>query len=292
MSTALALKECADLVTDPTSPEFRAHVESGAVTLARLFHETTADMRRLWGEFQTRCDRLDEELTDPEAQYTHRHFDVGLYYDGSRRCDYGDKKAIDEIIGKMNVKVWEILINRMGIKSLMSIKRREEFEAQLQNGDVPEVTAEAILGLVLGLADRASEYATEAARETLAMLTPSRSEYKTMSGFKVGKRVILPWTVERTWGGQSFRVSYNSDKKIVSLDGTFHVLDGKGVMREHPSPLARAIKAAPDGKGETDYFRFRCFKNRNLHIEFRRLDLVKKLNGLATGEFVLGQDID
>jgi hypothetical protein len=41
-----------------------------------------------------------------------------------------------------------------------------------------------------------------------------------------------------------------------------------------------------------EYPRFRCFKNGNLHREFKRLDLVKKLNGLATSEYVPGTDED
>ena len=38
--------------------------------------------------------------------------------------------------------------------------------------------------------------------------------------------------------------------------------------------------------------RFKCYKNRNLHLEMRRLDLVKELNGLAAGEYVLGNDME
>lgn len=37
------------------------------------------------------------------------------------------------------------------------------------------------------------------------------------------------------------------------------------------------------GADETAYFRFRCFKNGNLHIEFKRLDLVARLNQVAGG---------
>ncbi len=71
----------------------------------------------------------------------------------------------------------------------------------------------------------------------------------------------------------------------------FLLLDGKGVIREHRGPLYRAIEESQDGRGQTDYFKFRCCKNRNLHLEMKRLDLVKQLNLLATAETVLGHDI-
>jgi hypothetical protein len=102
---------------------------------------------------------------------------------------------------------------------------------------------------------------------------------------------FLRWYVERCWGRKSFRVHYNREADVTAIDGVFHVLDGKGVMREHKGPLCRAIEASPDGRGETDYFRFRCFKNRNLHLEMKRLDLVRQLNLLATGEAMLGHDM-
>ncbi len=63
-------------------------------------------------------------------------------------------------------------------------------------------------------------------------------------------------------------------------------------MKENRGPLILAIEACEGGRGETAYFRFRCFKNRNLHLEFRNLELVKELNLLAAGERVLGADVE
>jgi hypothetical protein len=291
--TTLAMFEPNELSPRPGSPEYREHVERGAVELARVFREATDAMRRHWTAFSAQCQMLDDVMAPhQEGMYPSRHFDVNLHYDGSRHSDYGDKSGIETIISKMNVKVWTLLVNHLGIKNLMSIKRREEFDRQIEKGDVPEVTEANILNVILGLADRAAEFATEAAKETLSLLTPANGHYKTNSGFRVGKRVVLPHYVERCWDGRSFRVNYYRDANITAIDGTFHVLDEKGLIADRKSPLAVAIAECQDGRGETDYFSFKCYKNGNLHIEFKRQDLVKKLNGLATGEYVLGQDVD
>jgi hypothetical protein len=61
------------------------------------------------------------------------------------------------------------------------------------------------------------------------------------------------------------------------------LLDGKGVPGGYASPLMDAIQTSRTGTGETDYFEFRCCVNRNLHITFKRLDLVKQLNAVAGG---------
>lgn len=285
--TLPALFASSDLAPAFGSPEFAEHLEVGAVELASVFQESTAAMRQHWAAFQSSTARLDAIIGGADDRpYPRTYFDVGLTY----LCRSESK--IDEIIKRMNVQTWELLIDRLGVKCLMSISRRKEFEAQIQNGDVPEVTAANIVAVINGLADRAAEFATEAAKEALKLLTPSSGWYKTNSGFKVGKRVVLSWYVEQAWSGKGFRLNYNRDAEVNAIDGAFHVLDGKGVIKGRKCPLATAIEESPDGRGETEYFKFKCFKNRNMHVEFRRLDLVKKLNGLATGEYVLGQDID
>ena len=60
----------------------------------------------------------------------------------------------------------------------------------------------------------------------------------------------------------------------------FHALDGNGTIKTHRGPLIDAIEAAKDGTGKTEYFTFRCFWNRNLRVEFKRLALIAKLNAV------------
>jgi hypothetical protein len=118
-------------------------------------------------------------------------------------------------------------------------------------------------------------------------------EMKTNSSFRVGRKVILCNRVERTWNGQGFRVNHYREQEIKALDGVFHLLDGKGIIRDHRGPLQKAInECGAAGRGETDYFAFKCFKNGNPHLTMKRLDLVKELNGLAAGEYVLGEDME
>jgi hypothetical protein len=41
--------------------------------------------------------------------------------------------------------------------------------------------------------------------------------------------------------------------------------------------------------GETEYFAFRCFRNHNLHLRFKRPDLVAKINQIAGGNALRGK---
>lgn len=72
------------------------------------------------------------------------------------------------------------------------------------------------------------------------------------------------------------------------MENVFHALDGKGsISKSHRGLLVDAIEALEwrgDGRGETELFEFRCFRNGNLHLRFKRLDLLKRFNQRAGGK--------
>lgn len=56
------------------------------------------------------------------------------------------------------------------------------------------------------------------------------------------------------------------------------------------TPLVDAIGTSGiKGVGETEYFKFKCYKNGNLHLEFKRSDLVDTLNQIAGDNSQLGR---
>ena len=123
----------------------------------------------------------------------------------------------------------------------------------------------------------------EAVKEVFEFLRPPGSRFKTNSEFEIGKRVILRYACETNYQG-GFRLDFYREQNIRGIDNVFHALDGNGTVHTHRGPLVDAInQCGRDGQGETQYFRFKCFLNRNLHLEFKRLDLVAKLNQVAGG---------
>jgi len=282
MTTALAV-----IPGDLTTTEARAAAEKTATYMAREYQEATREIGRLMLNIKAQTDRLREAL-QPDG---YNPFDIRFDYNGHREAADNPQRIFEE----MKRRAWRVLVDHLGIKNLMSVAKRKEFEAQLEKGELPDIDERAILGLLFGLADQAKEFAREPAKEVFSILRPRGGfggQYKTNDAFRVGRRVILTWYVERCYDGRKFRPNYHREQELTAIDGVFHVLDGKGVMRERKGPLVQAIEASPNGQGETEYFRFKCFKNRNLHLELRRLDLVKELNGLAAGEYVLGNDME
>lgn len=258
--------------------------EATACQLARTYAANIALIRSNIEQLKQCTKNLREAFGEHDSRY---HFDINLSY------QHGRTSSEDGIYDGMKRAAWRILSNKLGLRNVMSVKRRKEFDEQLERGELPEITEETIVTVLLGLIGQAKEFAKEAAKEVFDILRPRgwSSKYKTNNVFKIGKRVILAYAVERGWSDTNgFRASYHKEQELIAIDGVFHLMDGKGIMREDRGPLVKAISEAKEGKGETPYFSFKCFKNRNLHIQFKRLDLVKQLNGLAVGEFVLGED--
>jgi hypothetical protein len=282
--TAIALRQGTDLATAPTVEE----VERTASQMARTFREATAEIERLLLAINAESAKL-RAAFDPEATTT---YSFGL------DVSYHNQRFYSEDFGKikdtMSREAWRVLFIKLGVKGVMSVKRRKEFDNQLERGKLPEITEANILGIICGLADDAKDFAREAAKEVFDVLTPKHNwggEYKTNSAFRVGRKVILCRRVERCWNAKQYRPNHYREQELIALDGIFHLLDGKGVIKDGRGPLCTAIIASPDGRGETPYFAFKCFKNGNLHLTMKRLDLVKELNGLAAGEYVLGEDM-
>ena len=173
----------------------------------------------------------------------------------------------------------------------MSDKRVKELDDLLKDGDLPEITEENIFNLLEKFIEDAPAIQEELFEQVFKLLRPPGGyggEYKTNDKFKVGKKVILTWMVDRRCDG-SFHVSYYHSDELNALDRVFHLLDGAGIQNGYQSLLVQAIDTCEDGKGETDYFKFKCYKNRNLHIEFKRMDIVKELNRIAGGGDLPGQ---
>ncbi|WP_243375049.1 DUF4942 domain-containing protein [Geotalea sp. SG265] len=193
------------------------------------------------------------------------------------------KVASKAIIARIKKDAWAVIVERMELRRLLSIQRRNELDAQIEKGELPELTNETVVALFETSAANVKTYLEEAVKEVFEFLRPRQSKYKTNTEFELGKRVILTWQVEKGWNHGTFRVNYHRDKYLSALDNVFSMVDGKGPIKSYHGPLYDAITSSPDGTGKTDYFKFRCCVNGNLHVEFLRPDLVTRLNAIAGG---------
>lgn len=208
---------------------------------------------------------------------------------GRGRTDTPDYQKPQETLAHLKKTVWGVLINRMELKRVLSIKAVTELDAQIESGEgLPDITEEGVQGLLKGTMEQIPKFIEDAIKEVFEILTPyghwTGDRYVTNSAFKVNRRVIITWAVERKWSGGGYRVRYGTEK-LRALDRVFHALDGNGSAAvTYQGELVDSIEAANSGEGETQYFRWRAYHNGNLHVEFKRQDLLDELNSVACGK--------
>lgn len=194
---------------------------------------------------------------------------------------YTIDNALENILLEIKKRTWRNFVHLLGIEKILSIKKAEELDRQLEDlTRLPEITHETVYETLRQLAGQAGDFSKDACVEVFNYLRPY-NHYKTNLKWQIGKKAIISNGVERYFLSGCFHVNYYRTKYIIALDNVFHSLDGKGIPGGYHTPLVDAIQTSETGAGETTYFKFHCYQNGNLHIEFKRLDLVKELNRIG-----------
>ncbi len=202
-----------------------------------------------------------------------------------QHLEFGEKGYV-HIRREIKKRVWIRLVQLLQIRRLLSVRRSEDLSKQLEKNEMPEITIQAIYETIETLRQNSPEFVREAVAEVFDLLRPgaksagmSLKTNKKYGRFALGRKVVLVGYLEQVYGGR-MRCSHKKSDELRSIDRIFHVLDGREMTDGYISPLMDAINTC-DGAGQTEYFKFKCYQNGNLHLEFSRLDLVKQLNQIA-----------
>lgn len=207
----------------------------------------------------------------------------------------------DSVIQRLSRQVWWYIVERLELRRMLSVERWSELQSKLYNEhtyELPPVTEEAVFTFAKQYMDALPEMITEAVVEVFEWLRPRPhtkvGKLKTNTELEVGRKVILGYMVERLHpkrlgGGLHVRWGYGgrteAAQQLIALENVFHSLDGRGqIAQSHKSELQQQIEAAGGpSHGETDLFKWRSCENGNLHLEFKRLDLLRRFNQIAGG---------
>jgi hypothetical protein len=245
--------------------------------LVAAFQEAERDVRRAFAIVLAVEERLGALYGD-SSRRGHISVEASRHRTG---CDWDADAAVE----RMARNAWGAVAERLEIRRMLSVKRAKELDERLERGDLPPLTVENVADFAEFYLEAAPVMMAEAVREVFGFLRPWRDTYKTNSRTEIGPKVVLEHRVERAWS-PGYHVRYGREAEFVALDNVFSMLDGRGtVAKSYHGELSDAIKASGDkGRGETRYFRFKCFRNGNLHLQFLRLDLLRTLNEVAGGK--------
>lgn len=196
------------------------------------------------------------------------------------RIDFGRPEIAMDSLRR---SVWRRIVDLAGIRRMLSIRAAEGVDKMLQHDKLPDITVEAVRGMIEKARDEAPEHIAEAVREVHGYFTPQSGRYKTNERFDVGERLVLDGWVTPGYRVGTFNASHYRSQYFRAVDNVFRLLDGKPPITTHGGGFADAVSQAAGGVGETEYFAFRCYRNGNLHLRMKRLDLLEKLNAIAGG---------
>jgi len=197
----------------------------------------------------------------------------------------------DKALKCLLISAWEYVINQTGVRQVMTQERTDEVKQQLEDGDLPPFTGENVMAMIDHLRGDLNIMMEESVKEVFEWLRPhphGKQGYKTNTEFEVGKKAIMSRVFDM-WGSPSskyYHISVDEQNAMLNgLDNVFHLLDEKRIP-EYPNDLKTKVKEAhktDDWSCETEYFKCKWYKKGSFHIEFKRMDLVAKLNQIAGG---------
>lgn len=181
----------------------------------------------------------------------------------------------DAALKPIRVQAWQRLMGVTGLRQIMDTRELDEFESQLYK-DAPEFTEESVRGTLLS---KLQDSETMFARGLVDMFRILSGAYKTNkdAAFKMPKKIIIRNVV--SCGPQGPVINYHHISRIDDIDRVFKTLDGKKFESyELIADLGRSWQK--DGVHECDMYKARAYINGNLHLEFRRADLLEKANDI------------
>lgn len=186
-------------------------------------------------------------------------------------------------IRKIRKVFWKYTCNKLQLYNLMSEKKRHEFDKQMETDELPEFTPENVHSTFQMLIDDVPSLVEDTIAEAFEIFRPHNSWHKTNTEYAVGRRAILAGMIHTfMYQGKRLHPSldYPNDQRLRIMDNAFSLMDGKGPIK-YPSDSITILREAIDNRQpecETTYFKYRWHMNGTLHVSFKRMDLVQRMN--------------
>lgn len=181
---------------------------------------------------------------------------------------------------EVDAKVWEYLLGASGLKNLMDAEAIKKFRSELDK-EPPECTIENINATFSDMNANKGDTFVRGLINVFNQLDHKR--YKTNDAFKITPKIIL----HRCLDAYGFSHWGSSRESIGDLCRIMHILDGKE-PKDHRGDLRALVSDARHKKQdqvESEYFIGWLYKNGNLHLQLKRLDLIAKANRLIAAHY-------
>lgn len=215
--------------------------------------------------------------------------------EGRHHHDSIDWTDPDGSIEKLKRQAWGVIAERLEVRRALSIRAAKALDEKLERGDLPDLTEENIWAWFKPFAASIEDTFREAIIEVFDWLRPREhygdcvAKLKTNqknAKLEIGRKIIVSGVAHRGYGRSRFRVGDWASPRLRALENVFSMLDGQGgIGKTYYSEIENQVQANENRTGifDTRYFKGRLFGNTNMHMEFKRLDLLARFNMAAGG---------
>lgn len=211
--------------------------------------------------------------------------------------DYDLEAVAKKVDIFQQTNAWRYVIEQTGLRHYLTETRQRELYAQLNEGGLPPLTVANVLSTLQGLTREGPQLLQEFVQEVFDWLRPARDRsyiggLKTNSPWKVGRKAIISHAVDQHWNG-CFHLNHHRESNIRALGNALSLLDGQGVQRypdDLVTQLGSSLKTVHAGATIfTPYVTCKPYTNGNMHLQFRRQDLIDKLNVIGSNGALPGK---
>lgn len=195
-------------------------------------------------------------------------------------CDAKPRNRYEQTRKDLERTLWRIAFDKTGFMQLMDAEAKSRFFEEVEKNP-PEFTEANIRSTFLSLHQDAGKMFQRGLVNVFLKLSKGHKT-NTDSPFKVNERAILSGIFRDNFsGGLTVNYSRWASEKLNDIDRVIKTLDGQ---KHEPRSLEMAINAVvvKSSLYEDDYYQVRAYKNGNMHLKFRRVDLLDKANKLIS----------
>ena len=182
--------------------------------------------------------------------------------------------GVDEAIKQIDQTFWRVAFEKTGFMQIFDADSRKKFDDEIRS-KTPEFNMANIRTTFFDLSQKADEMFVDGIVNVFRRLS---GRYQSNDVFKIAEKIVLTGYVQPGWysGGKEFRHGYAEDA-MNDIDRVFKTLDGK---KHNPRELTCSMNESfkKNEHYDDDYFHAKAYKNSNLHLTFKRVDLLEKAN--------------
>ncbi|MCC7212534.1 MAG: DUF4942 domain-containing protein [Candidatus Brocadia sp.] len=181
---------------------------------------------------------------------------------------------LEKFSKELDKRLWNHCFDKLGVFTVMNHNNIEKLRREIED-KTPAFTEENIEATVTTMYQNRAKYFVEGIIQTFRELSHDHKT-NTNDKFKIPDKCVIKYMLEPCWP-KGLRLRYNREDKLGDIERTFCLLD-KEVFEARKTQCEVNASLLEGQTYENKYFELKGYKNGNIHLRFKRIDLLDLAN--------------